>query len=135
MTQIFINQDDYSFGDRYTNIIHTKLRHNCALNSDLYRCNIIDSPLCSCGKAKDSFTTWAEDCQLCCIDINPYWDIFFIIFYYHFFFQCTQYSALRNDIFNEIFPIENLNIVNTYCKHLFGMTVQLASQKISSYLA
>ena len=31
----------YSFGDRYTNIIHTKLRHNCALNSDLFRFNII----------------------------------------------------------------------------------------------
>ena len=60
---------------------------------------------------------------------------FFYYFLLSFFFQCTQYSALRNDIFNEIFPIENLNIVNTYCKHLFGMTVQLASQKISSYLA
>ena len=45
----------YSFGDRYTNIIHTKLRHNCALNSDLFRCNIIDSPLCSCGKAEYTY--------------------------------------------------------------------------------
>ena len=44
-----------SFGDRYTNVIHTKLRHNCALNSDLFRCNIIDSPLCSCGKAEDTY--------------------------------------------------------------------------------
>ena len=57
----------YSFGDRYTNIIHTKLRHNCALNSDLFRCNIIDSPLGSCGKAEDT---------------------------YHYFFTCTQYSQL-----------------------------------------
>ena len=44
----------YSFGERYTNIIHTKLRNNCALNSYLFRCNIIDSPLCSCGKAEDT---------------------------------------------------------------------------------
>ena len=66
-----------------TTIIHTKLRHKCALNSDLFRCNIIDSPHCSCGKAEDT---------------------------YHYFLTCTQYSALRN----EIFCIENLNIVNTH---------------------
>ena len=97
----------YSFGDRYTNIIHTKLRHNCALNSDLFRFNIINSPLCSCGKVEDT---------------------------YHYFFTCTKYSALRNDIFNEIFRIENLNIVNTHVllwgdcsigttdnKHLFSL--------------
>ena len=52
----------YSFGDRYTNIIHTKLRHKCALNSDLFRFNIINSHFCSCGKVKDT---------------------------YHFFFTCT----------------------------------------------
>ena len=50
---------------------------NCALNSDLFRCNIIDSPLCSCGKAGDSY-------------------------HYIIFFTCTQYSALRNYIFMNI---------------------------------
>ena len=30
-----------------------------------------------------------------------------------YFFTCTKYSALRNDIFKEIFRIKNLNIVNT----------------------
>ena len=44
----------HSFGDKYTNIIHTKLRHKCALNSDLFRCYIIYSHLCSCGKAEDT---------------------------------------------------------------------------------
>ena len=77
----------YSFGVRYTNIIHTKLRHKCALNSDLFRFNLINSPLCSCGKVEDT---------------------------YHLFFTCTKYSALRNDIFKEIFRIENLYIVNTH---------------------
>ena len=51
-----------------------------------------------------------------------------------FFFTCTQYSALRNDIFNEIFRIKNANIVNTHVllwgdcsicitdnKHLFSL--------------
>ena len=74
-----------------------------ALNSDLFRCNIIDSPLCS-----------------------------------FFFFKCTQYSALKTDIFNEIFCIENLiYIVNTHVllwgvcsigiaenKHLFSLVHQ-----------
>ena len=57
----------YSIGDTYKNIIHTKLRHYCAFNSDLFRCNIIDSPLSSCGKAGDT---------------------------YHYFFSFTQYSQL-----------------------------------------
>ena len=77
----------YSIGDRYTNIIYTKLSHNCALNSDLFRCNIIDSPLGSCGKAEDT--------------------------YHYFFYMYSLFKALRNDIFNEIFRIENLDIVNT----------------------
>ena len=57
----------YSFGDRYTNFIHTKLHHNN-----------IDSPLCSCGKAEDTF---------------------------HFFI-CTHYSALRNEILMKYFVLK-----------------------------
>ena len=45
----------FSYGERYWNIIHTRLRHNCVLNIDLFRCNIIDSPLCSCGKPEDTY--------------------------------------------------------------------------------
>ena len=36
--------DFYVLGERYTNIVHTKPRHNCAPNSDLFRCKIIDCP-------------------------------------------------------------------------------------------
>ena len=39
---------------RRNNVLHTRLRHNCALNIDLYRCNIISSPSCSCGKVEDT---------------------------------------------------------------------------------
>lgn len=45
----------FIYGDRFLNIIHTRLRHNCALNNDLFRCNIINSPLCSCGKLEDTY--------------------------------------------------------------------------------
>ena len=68
---------------------------------------IIDSPLCSCGRLEDT---------------------------YHYFFTCTKYTTARNDLFNEIFRIENLNIVNTHVllwgdssisntdnKHLFNL--------------
>lgn len=35
---------------RLTNVIHTKLRHNCILNYDIHRRNIIDFPKFICGK-------------------------------------------------------------------------------------
>lgn len=52
---------------------------------DLYRCKIIDSPLCSCGKVEDA---------------------------YHFFFSCVKYDIPRNDLFNVFFRIENLHIID-----------------------
>lgn len=32
-----------TYGDRYLNIIHSRLRHSCALNNYLFRCNLIYS--------------------------------------------------------------------------------------------
>lgn len=76
----------FSYGERYWNVIHTRLRHNCILKKDLHRCKIIDSPLCSCGKVEDA---------------------------YHYFFSCAKYNIPRNDLFNVIFRIENLHIIDT----------------------
>ena len=45
----------FSVENRKINIIHTKLRHNCILNKDLFRRNIIGSPLCYCGQIEDSY--------------------------------------------------------------------------------
>ena len=47
------------------------------------------SPLCSCGRLEDAY-------------------------HFIYFFTCTKYIAARNYLFNEIFLIENLNIVNTH---------------------
>lgn len=46
----------FTNGDRYINIIHTRLKHNCALKYNLYtcRCNIINSK-CSFGKPEDTY--------------------------------------------------------------------------------
>jgi hypothetical protein len=67
------------------NIIHTKLRHNCLLNYDLHRRNIIDSHDCDCGMKEDT---------------------------YHFFFVRKRYS-LRNVMFDELFKLQELSIIDT----------------------
>ena len=61
----------FSAGNRKINIIHTKLRHNCILNNDLFRRNIIGSPLCSCGQVENS---------------------------YNFFFSCPLYNQTFNEL-------------------------------------
>ena len=45
----------YAFGNRFINIIHTKLRHKCILHYDLYKRNISDTPFCSCGQNEDVY--------------------------------------------------------------------------------
>lgn len=74
-------------GKRVANIIHTKLRHNCLLNYDLHRRNIVDSPNCICGKKEDVF---------------------------HFLFVCKLFSNARNTLFNELFQIQNLGIIDSH---------------------
>ena len=34
--------------------VYTKLCHNCALTSALFRCHVIDSWLCSCGRLDET---------------------------------------------------------------------------------
>jgi hypothetical protein len=45
----------FSYGPLLLNIIHIKHRHTCILNYDLYRCNIVNSPLCSRGMREDTY--------------------------------------------------------------------------------
>ena len=77
----------FSAGNRKINIIHTKLRHNCILNNDLFRRNVIGSLLCSCGQVENS---------------------------YHFFFSCPLYKQARNRLFNELLKIDQTNIIDTH---------------------
>ena len=46
----------FTHGKRKLNIIHTKLRHNCILNYDLHKINIIESGNCRCGSELGSIT-------------------------------------------------------------------------------
>jgi hypothetical protein len=50
----------FSYGPRLLNIIHTKLRHTCILSYGLYRRNIVNSPLCSCGMREDAYHFFFE---------------------------------------------------------------------------
>ncbi|MCG7879605.1 MAG: reverse transcriptase family protein, partial [Candidatus Thiodiazotropha endolucinida] len=64
----------FNAGSRIGQILHARLRMECsALNSHLYRKNIVPSPSCECGAFE-----------------SPY----------HFLFQCTKHSAIRNTYLN-----------------------------------
>lgn len=45
----------FTHGKRKLNIIHTKLRHNCILNYDLHKINIIESSNCRCESPEDAY--------------------------------------------------------------------------------
>lgn len=76
----------FSNGKRSTNILHTRLRHNCALNIDLHRCNIILSPLCSCGMIEDA---------------------------HQFFFSCPKYATVREEFFNKFLRFDKIHILES----------------------
>ena len=64
-------------GDRKWNILQTRLRcHASALNSDLYRVNLTDSPFCQCGNMN-------EDAH-------------------HFLFECILYTNHRVKLYNKV---------------------------------
>lgn len=54
----------YNVGDRYINILHTRIRNKCsALNSDLYHANLVPNSYCACG----FFNENAEHFLLYCV--------------------------------------------------------------------
>ena len=76
----------YYYGTRKLNVILTQLRCTASfLNHDLYKVHILSSPACSCGAPQE--------------DAN------------HFFFVCTKYSEIRNDLFLSISDLSQL--INT----------------------
>ncbi|KAK3106293.1 hypothetical protein FSP39_017122 [Pinctada imbricata] len=67
----------FDFGDRKLQILHSRLRHGCStLNGDLFRINVTNSSMCSCG---------AQDERAL-----------------HFFIQCQQYNTIRRDLFSKL---------------------------------
>ena len=67
----------YYYGPRKLNVILTQIRCTSSfLNHDLHKVHILSSPACSCGAPQE--------------DAN------------HFFFVCTKYSEIRNELFLSI---------------------------------
>ena len=66
----------YNSGSRIGQIVHTRLRLECSsVNAHLYSKNIVDSPLCVCGDTENST---------------------------HFFFNCSRYTVIRQNILAEL---------------------------------
>ena len=64
-------------GNRKLNILHARLRQKCSsLRSDLFRSNLIENPICSCGAGPET----AE----------------------HYILYCTKYVTARNKLKNNI---------------------------------
>ena len=54
----------FSSADRYLNVLQSRLRNRCsALNSDLYRANLIPNALCSCGKSDETAKLFLIHCK------------------------------------------------------------------------
>lgn len=77
----------FDYGNRRLNVLQTRLRHNCVLNNDLFRCNLISSPLCTCGKVEDT---------------------------YHYFFVCPKYVNARNEFLNKFLQFDKIHILDTH---------------------
>ncbi len=66
----------YYSGLRYIQVTHTRLRTKCsALNHDLFRKNIVESPNCICGQVEDAN---------------------------HYFFSCPRYTIQRHQLLHDI---------------------------------
>jgi hypothetical protein len=73
----------YYYGPRKLNVIIAQLRCTASfLNHDLHKVHIFSSPACSCSAPQE--------------DPN------------HFFFACTKYSDIRNDLFLSISDLSHL---------------------------
>ena len=74
----------YYTGKRKWQVMHTRIRTNSsALNTDLFRKNIVDSASCTCGAIENA---------------------------YHFFFMCGRYTNQRNELFHDLDFIPHLSL-------------------------
>lgn len=75
----------FNIGIRFANIIqiHNKLRHNYVLKHDLYKRDIINNPLCLCGKTE---------------------------YLFHFSSFIKKISRARNNLFYQLFMLHLVNI-------------------------
>ena len=80
----------YNVGTRRLNILHTKLRYSCsALNHDLHRVNLVESPAYSCGHHSENV--------------------------FHYFFECPIYTTFRENMLSHLRPYNPVNLEMLLC--------------------
>ena len=85
----FFRSVNHSFGvgPRYSNILLARFRMGyTTLKFDLFRRNIINSPLCGCGSTNESHS--------------------------HFFLHCPLFTNSRDNLFRQIYSVLNVNLHN-----------------------
>ena len=66
----------YYLGDRYSQVLHTRFKTQCnGLNHRLFLRNVVDSPLCACGKVETSL---------------------------HYLLECSRYNDINHDMLREL---------------------------------
>ena len=74
----------FYIGNRRGQMLHTRLRKNCSgLNNGLFLKNIVESPLCQCGRIENA---------------------------YHYIFECPLYTQQRLSLFNSLSLHHNLSL-------------------------
>ena len=80
----------YYSGNRKAQILHVRLRTKCSgLNEDLFSKGVVDSAICDCGMIESS---------------------------HHYFFVCSRYQRIRNQLFTSVSQICPITLKNL----LFG---------------
>ena len=75
----------FHLGNRYTSILHARLRMGCSqLNDHLFKLGIKDSKSCSCGALNEDT--------------------------YHFFFNCPKYNSIRIDLHENVIRVASFTL-------------------------
>ena len=97
-------------GNRRGQMLHTRLRTNCSgLSDDLFIKNIVESPLCQCGRIENA---------------------------YHYFFECPLYTHHRIELFNSLSQHHNLTLNLVLCgdTSLSDVTNSFIFEKVQKFI-
>ena len=93
----------YFFGNRYTSILHSRLRMGCSqLNNHLHKIGIRESSTCACGDDNEDT--------------------------FHYFFLCSNYNSIRVDLHETViriapFTLKTLLMGSDQCSELENKTI------------
>ena len=99
----------YYYGSRTLNILHSKLRLNCApLNEYLYRIGAIDNPYCKCGLGIENV--------------------------HHFFFLCPNFNPQRQVLKSALTAIDETSFTLTTILHGISTDNTLINKTVANHV-